>query len=137
MLWVECPTLDVDLDTPIKRRYDDVPREVFAKGKRLLDAVMQQVPPAARLVADAVRFRTGGRFQAEALALAKQVDANWRDVGREQLAAGEPVSERVWARLEPCWRWQERAEARYRRLCEFESNAAELDAEYAGRRKAA
>ena len=48
-----------------------------------------------------------------------KADSDWRDVGKKQVAVGEPVSEPVWARLELCWRWQEQAETQWRRLCDF------------------
>ncbi len=66
-----------------------------------------------------------------------RADADWREVGRQELDSGKPVSESVWARLELCWRWQERAEAQWRRLLDFERNAAGLYREYASGREAA
>jgi hypothetical protein len=78
--WVERPALDVDLACPEDRRFEGVPAEAFASGRRLLDAVLGEVPAAARHLADLVRRRTGDRFQAEAVALARRVGADWRDL---------------------------------------------------------
>jgi hypothetical protein len=78
--WVERPTLDIDLAEPPSRRFAAIPTEAFALGRRLLDAVLREVPRGVRLAADWVRLRTGGRFQAEAVSLARQVNAGWRDV---------------------------------------------------------
>jgi hypothetical protein len=78
--WCERPTIDLDLARPVERRHDGVPREVFARGRQLLDAVLREAPPAARVLADWVRLRTGGRFHAEAVSLAGRVGAGWRDV---------------------------------------------------------
>ena len=78
--WIERPMLDLDLAQAVERRYDAVPGEVFARGRRLLDAVLREVPPAARGLADWVRLRTGGRFHAEAVSLARRVGADWRDL---------------------------------------------------------
>src|SRR5260370_5026045 len=78
--WIERPTIEIDLAEPAERRYERVPREAFAEGRRLLRGVMQQIPPAYRTLADAVRLRTGGRFHEEAVGVARHVDADWRDV---------------------------------------------------------
>jgi hypothetical protein len=111
-----------------------------------LGIIAQKPAPAARdkarlIHGEAERFVAWVRRTrietATLLRTLDRADAESRDVGREQLAVGVPLSERVWERLKLCWRWQERAEARYRRLCEFESNAAELYAEYVGKGKAA
>ncbi|UCG17229.1 MAG: hypothetical protein JSV19_04200 [Phycisphaerales bacterium] len=78
--WVECPSIDIDLDRPVGERYADVPDEVFEKGRCLLRAIMQAMPPAARYLGDAVRLRTRNRFHAEARALAQHVGGDWRSV---------------------------------------------------------
>lgn len=78
--WVERPTIDVDLARSEEERFRHVPPEVFGRGRRLLDAVLREVPAGAQLLADAVRLRTLNRFHAEAVALAQQVGADWRDV---------------------------------------------------------
>ena len=61
----------------------------------------------------------------------------WREVGREQLAAREPVSETVCGKLHLTWLWGEQAETQWRRLYEFANNAAELYGEFASEGKAA
>ena len=77
--WLERPTLSINLDQPLKKSLAAIPGEVIASAQRLLAAVMREIPPAARIVADAVRLRTANRFQAEAVAFAEIVGASWRD----------------------------------------------------------
>jgi hypothetical protein len=84
--WQERPTIEIDLAKPVLGRYDDIPTEAFAQGRRLLDAVLQAVPSAARLLADLARLRTWNRFHAEVVALARHVEASWRDVMLANLA---------------------------------------------------
>jgi hypothetical protein len=84
--WSERPAIDIDLAQPVTRRYNEVPTEALALGRRLLDAVLHEVPLAARLFADWARLRTANRFQAEATALARLVNASWRDVMLANLA---------------------------------------------------
>jgi hypothetical protein len=68
------------LAAPAERRYERVPAAAFAEARQLLDAIMREVPATVRPLADAVRLRTGGRFHEEAVSLAGQVGADWRDV---------------------------------------------------------
>jgi hypothetical protein len=77
---VERPTLDIDLSRPVSQLAADLPAEARADGARLLRAILPSIPPKARRVADWVRLRTLWRFQREAGALARLVDANWRDI---------------------------------------------------------
>jgi hypothetical protein len=58
----------------------DAPAFVLERGRTLLRAILREIPSAARLVADAVRLRTGGRFQAEMAAVARLVGVDWREV---------------------------------------------------------
>jgi hypothetical protein len=78
--WLERPTLEIDLGTPMSRRFDGVRPEVFVLGRRLLDAVIREIPAIARMAADWARARTTDRFHPEAVGLAEHVDAPWRDV---------------------------------------------------------
>jgi hypothetical protein len=78
--WAERPTIDLDLAEPVERRYAAVPDDVFAAGRRLLDAVMANLPPAARALADAVRLRTAGRFHDEVVTLARHAGVTWREL---------------------------------------------------------
>jgi Acyl-coenzyme A:6-aminopenicillanic acid acyl-transferase len=78
--WLQRPAIDVDMSKPSRLRYAHVPRDIFASGRRLLDAVMTEVPSNVRYAADWVRLRTLNRFQSEAEELARQVGAGWRDV---------------------------------------------------------
>ena len=78
--WIECGCIDLDLSKPFEQRYAGISDEVAAKGKRLLRAVMQEIPSRARFLADAVRWRTAGRFHAEVKSLAKLFDVSWREI---------------------------------------------------------
>jgi hypothetical protein len=78
--WIERPTIDIDVVQPLHRRYAGAPAEAFADARRLLNAVLREVPTGVRFVADWVRLRTANRFHAEAVALAAQVGAGWRDL---------------------------------------------------------
>ena len=66
-----------------------------------------------------------------------RAELDWREIGQEQLAAGEPVSELVWARLELCWRWQEKVEVQWRKLCDFGNHAGKLYREFSSRMREA
>ncbi len=78
--WIECSTIDLDLARPIDRRYRDLPPEVFEKGRRLLEAVLAEVPTWARPIADLVRLRTHNRFHDEARCLAENAGGDWRGI---------------------------------------------------------
>ena len=78
--WIECPTITVDLDRPWNRRYLDLPPEVFEKGRRLLQAVLAEVPTWARPIADMVRLRTRNRFHDEVRCLAEKAGGDWRGI---------------------------------------------------------
>jgi Acyl-coenzyme A:6-aminopenicillanic acid acyl-transferase len=78
--WIERPTIDLDLALPPEERYARFPDAVLASGRQLLAAIMQEIPAQARALAYWVRLRTAGRFHKEAVALARQVGADWRDV---------------------------------------------------------
>lgn len=69
--WVKCPTLRVDVDRPLTERYDQVPDEVFSRGRLLLAAVSAEVPEFARSLEPKIWERTAGRFRDEVAALAK------------------------------------------------------------------
>lgn len=84
--WVECPSLAIELTEPTGRRFGHVPREALEGGARLLRGLMNEVPPAARYLADIARVRTCGRFHAEAKAIARQVGIDWRSVMLGNLA---------------------------------------------------
>ena len=80
------------------------------------------------------------RKRIETAALLRDLDrheATWREVGREQLAAREPVSEEVFAKLQMLAAWQGHTEGSYLRLCDFEHHAGELYREFVREREAA
>src|SRR5438045_2376925 len=70
--WLERPTLDIDLDKPMRRRFENVPPEAYAAGRLLLTTVMREVPAKARFLAHWFKWRTLGRFHPEAVTLARQ-----------------------------------------------------------------
>lgn len=84
--WADVPTISIDLAGPIERRYDAVPKEVVARGQRLLKTLSAQAPPFAAPLADLVRVRTRGLFHAEACALADSIGSSWRAVMLANLA---------------------------------------------------
>ncbi len=77
---VERPTLDLDLDLPPRRRWAALDDELAQQGRAVLQAVMKEIPQQLRPLADLVRLRTRGRFQADFRAVAARLDASWRDV---------------------------------------------------------
>jgi hypothetical protein len=78
--WLKRPTIAVDLDVAVGRRFDHVPPDALAAGRQLLGAVVGQLPPETRDLAHLVRLRTHGRFHAEAVSLAERIGVDWRDV---------------------------------------------------------
>jgi hypothetical protein len=60
----------------------------------------------------------------------------WREIGR-QFAAGLPVSEDVFAKLQSLAAWQEKTEIQWKRFVDFEKHAGALYAEFASQGKAA
>ena len=79
-LWLERPTLDIDLALPVEQRYAAIPPQAIGACKALLSAILAQIPMTARPLADAVRVRTGNRFHPSACALAELHGLSWRDV---------------------------------------------------------
>jgi len=78
--WVERPTLDLDATLPLERRLAAIDDDAIRDGRRLLEAIMAEVPSWALGIADLVRLRTGGRFHAEAVAFARRCGVAWRSV---------------------------------------------------------
>jgi hypothetical protein len=78
--WIESPTYDVSLDVPMRRRFADAPPEVMRRAVKLLASIQQDIPARARILASLARWRTANRFHREIVALARLVDADWRDV---------------------------------------------------------
>ncbi|HEX5270655.1 MAG TPA: C45 family peptidase [Gemmataceae bacterium] len=78
--WAERPTLDFDLSRPITQLAATLPPGALESGRRLLGAILAEIPPRARVVADWARLRTAWRFQREASGVARLIGANWREV---------------------------------------------------------
>src|SRR5438105_4751103 len=78
--WSERPTLTIDLDKPPRARFADIPRDAMDAGQRLLTAVSDLIPRKARWLAQVMRLRTWNRFQSEIVAMARTVNADWRDI---------------------------------------------------------
>src|SRR5262245_54414944 len=76
--WLERPTLDIDLARPAAEIV--VPAEAMAAARRLLAAVKDAIPPAARIVAQLARLRTFNRFQREVVAMARLAQVDWQDI---------------------------------------------------------
>lgn len=79
-MWSERPTVEIDLAAPMDRRvavYDDLQKSA---ARRLLRAVMADIPSHAWPLADAVNWRTLRAFEAEAKAFAAQFDVKWREI---------------------------------------------------------
>lgn len=53
---------------------------MIVDGRKLLEAVFNEIPPKVRFLADLVRIRTGNRFHAEVSAIARRAGVGWRDV---------------------------------------------------------
>ena len=109
--------------------------------------IEDRVPTASELRTQATIRWEAGRFaewiRTERIATAALLrdlgrhEAAWREEGRAELAACKPVSERIWEKLELCVRWQERVEAQWQRLFNFEANAKELYREFSSERETA
>ena len=65
---------------PIAQRYSALPETIVAPGKKLLSAVLDEIPSDLKPVADLVRLRTANRFHSEAVAVAERVDTDWRNI---------------------------------------------------------
>lgn len=78
--WVECETLDVDIDLPVRRRFEAHRARVEKPARELLWAIRQEMPSWAKYGGYLVNVRTYGRYWREARAAAQIVDADWREV---------------------------------------------------------
>lgn len=78
--WVECPTVEVDLDLPVKERFAPLPKPLLQASRCLLESIMSEIPPGYDRVGDLVRLRTLGRFDGEIRTLAQLVGAQWRKI---------------------------------------------------------
>ncbi len=76
----ECPTLAMNLDIPVGRRWAELPESSVGLGRVLLNSVMANIPRSLRPLADIVRMATGGRFHEQAQAVADRFGVSWRDV---------------------------------------------------------
>lgn len=79
-VWIEAPTVEMDLEKSARDRLSAMPEEVVRRGQMLLDALRAEIPPAAKKYAYLLRLRTWNRFQREAVAIADRVAADWREV---------------------------------------------------------
>lgn len=78
--WVDCPSVDIDLDAPLETRFTQLPRESVAESLRLLDSIMRDAPPSIAPVADIVCALTQNRFTAETHAIATALDRPWKPI---------------------------------------------------------
>ena len=78
--WIERPTIILDADVPIGRRFENVPVDAVDHARELLSAIRAELPAGALKLANLVRARTANRFQSEFVALAKMIAGDWREV---------------------------------------------------------
>lgn len=88
--WIDCPHLRVPWKD--SRFVVDVTDLQRAAAKRLLAAVGEEIPKAARHLAVLVHLRTRGRFLREVRAAARLAGADWRDLTLANLAYDFVVS---------------------------------------------
>eukprot|EP00913_Durusdinium_trenchii_P005662 g5280.t1 len=78
--WVERPTIRVDADVPLERRFQQLGDDVRSDAATLLRAVRENMPVGIDKLVTPVRVRTLNRFQKEFVALANLIGADWKDV---------------------------------------------------------
>jgi len=78
--WIECPSLDVDMNLPSAKRYANVPKPAIEGSRTLLRNIMQETPDLARLAIPLVQQRTEDRFQKELEGVSATFDIDWRDL---------------------------------------------------------
>lgn len=74
------PQLDLDLDLPPVERYATLDDGAVARGRALLEAVLDELPGAALHLAHLLRLRTRGRFQADLRAIGQRFSVDWKRV---------------------------------------------------------
>jgi hypothetical protein len=85
-LWVERPTLTIDLQRFRRGEDPNLPPAAVAAAKALLGDVMATVPRKARLLAYLLALRTGNRFGREFKAGARLINADTRDIAIANLS---------------------------------------------------
>jgi hypothetical protein len=85
-LWVERPTILVDLGRLYRGELPALPAEAVTAAKSLLDEVLAPVPKKARLLAYLLAIRTGDRFGREFKASAQMIHADARDIALANLS---------------------------------------------------
>jgi hypothetical protein len=78
--WVEAPSIELDADAPVARRFAAVPGPLLERGRELLDEISGRLPPSYRHLARLAALRTLNRFTPEAKALAARVGTDWQRV---------------------------------------------------------
>jgi len=76
--WVRSPAYSVDLDRPLRERFDVFDADIIRRGRELLDGVREEIPRRALRLATPVDARTGFRFGREARAIARIAGVDWR-----------------------------------------------------------
>ena len=78
--WAECPTIDLDLGLPLRKRYE-VHGDIYRRSADdLLVAMKQEVPSWLPRIARLIDLRTAGRFHPAAKAQAAVMQIDWRDL---------------------------------------------------------
>ena len=140
------PALSVDLDQEVFFCH----RCGWQGGRRTLEKELgiegEKPTPVERLRAKLIQAEATNLLEwvrrkridtAALLRTLSKAEIDWREMSRAELASGQPVSELVWSRLQAIVEWQERAEARYERVCDIEKFGGELYQEFSQQRSAA
>jgi hypothetical protein len=72
--------LTLDGAVRMSRRFESVPADAIRDAARLLDSIRGSIPAKAKRLANLARIRTLNRFHSEFVALARLVNADWRDI---------------------------------------------------------
>ena len=78
--WTAAPALRIDADLPPEQRFATIEPPLLAAARELVAAISQHLPSSYPHLARLVALRTGGRFTAEAKALAERVGVDWQRV---------------------------------------------------------
>jgi hypothetical protein len=78
--WVECETLDVDLDLPVSQRFRAPWEQTHGPAVELLNALRREMPARAKFAGYFINLRTWGRYWRESRAIAKLSSSDWREM---------------------------------------------------------
>ncbi|WP_442485375.1 C45 family autoproteolytic acyltransferase/hydolase [Aeoliella sp. SH292] len=78
--WVDCQTLELNLDLPLAERYLPHQSVLRAAADDLLVAMKKELPNGLERLAHLIDLRTLGKFRGEAKAQARVMGGDWRDL---------------------------------------------------------